>query len=156
MIITPLGEIEIFIDGNKIDYSASPVEITRNCNDLDGRFCVRTYFVPDGKEHIISCCIANYSPTEKDGIESGERLKLKSFYTGKSKVSLGMEADTGYINEIRSSTYDYNAGYLKNGVYYEILPETRTHEFIFGIAWLNNCTDDKDVQTWFGADTTLF
>jgi hypothetical protein len=42
MIITPSGEIEIFIDGNKIDYSASPVDITRNCNGLDGRFCVRT------------------------------------------------------------------------------------------------------------------
>jgi hypothetical protein len=67
-----------------------------------------------------------------------------------------MEADTGYIKEIRTGTYDHNAGYLKNGVYYEIIPETRTHEFIFGIAWMNNCTDEKVVQTWFGADPTLF
>ncbi len=156
MIITPAGEIEIFLDGNKIDYFASSVEITSICGNLDGRYSIRVKFDPDGFAHIISCCIANYFPSEEDGIESGERLELKSFYTNKSKVSIGMEADLGYINKQRISTYDYDAGYLKNGVYYELLPETQTQEYIFGIAWLNTCSDENDVQTWFGADPTLY
>ena len=156
MIITPLGEIEIFFDGNKIVYSVSPVEVTKNCHDLVGRCCIRINIIPDGKEHIISCCIAKYSSSEKAIIESGENLELKSFYSGNSKVSLGMEADLGFINEQRITRYDYNAGYLENGVYYEILPETQTQEYVFGIAWLNTCTDENDVQTWFGADPTLF
>lgn len=156
MIITPAGEIEIFLDGNNIYYFASSVEITSICSNLDGRYSIRVKFDPDGNSHIISCCIANYFPSEKDGIESGERLELKSFYTNKSKVSIGMEADIGFINKQRIGTYDYDAGYLKSGVYYKVLPETQTQEYVFGIAWLNTCTDENDVQTWFGADPTLF
>lgn len=154
MIITPAGEIEIFLDGNIIEYSASSAEVTSICGNLDGRYAIRVKFDPDRNAHIISCCIANYFPSEQDGIESGEMLELKSFYTNKSKVSIGMEA--GYINKQRINTYDYNVGYLNNGVYYEVLPETQTREYVFGIAWLNTSTDENDVQTWLGADPTLF
>jgi hypothetical protein len=155
MIITPAGEIEIFVDGGKISYIEESVRVFSLCEELDGRFCIRIKFNPDGDIHIISCCIANYIPSEMDGVESGENLELKSFYFDKSKVSLGMEADTGYVSGVRIDTYDYDSDYLENGVCYVVLPDTKTQEFVFGIAWLNNCTDENDLQTWFGTDATL-
>jgi len=27
--------------------------------------------------------------------------------------------------------------------------------FIFGIAWLGECSEEKDVQTWYAADPTI-
>lgn len=34
--------------------------------------------------------------------------------------------------------------------------DTKTTKFVFGIAWIDNVTAENDVQTWYGADPTLF
>lgn len=34
--------------------------------------------------------------------------------------------------------------------------DTKTDRYVFGVAWIENVTDDNDVQTWFGADPTMF
>ncbi len=31
-----------------------------------------------------------------------------------------------------------------------------TTKYVFGIAWIENVTTENDVQTWYGADPTLF
>ena len=63
--------------------------------------------------------------------------------------SLGMEGESG------CATYDYENGYLTDGVQYELLPSTKTAKYTFGVAWISPCTDKNEIQTWFGADPTL-
>lgn len=156
MLTTPLGKIIIFYDDEEIEYTAIPIENDSNCIDLDGRYLIKLHFEPDGKKHTISCRIKEYVPSSEDYIETGENLELKSFCKDKIKLSIGMEGDSGYFPDgTRCSDYDYDNEYLDDGVTYELLEITQTHEYKFAIAWLNNCTDENDVQTWFGADPTL-
>lgn len=85
---TLLGDIEICIDGKTIKYTAQNMGVMdRLCLDVDGRFCIKVEFVPDGERHTISCIIKSHIPSDKDGVESGEQLALKSFYKGHSKLS---------------------------------------------------------------------
>ena len=48
-----------------------------------------------------------------------------------------------------------NNEYQDDGVDYVILGVTNTQIFTFGVAWINNCTENNEVQTWFGADPTI-
>lgn len=156
MIETPLGHLNFYIDGNPIDCEVNEIENDKSCAKLSGRYYVVIHFEPDGKRHCISCCIDEYTPSEKDSMESGERLELKSFYSESAKLSIGMEGDAGYMPDGRRiSEYDYDNDYLENGVQYEILPITKTTKFIFGIAWIDHVNVLNDVQTWYGADPTL-
>lgn len=45
---------------------------------------------------------------------------------------------------------------MEDGVLYQIMRDTKTTKFVFGIAWIDNVTAENDVQTWYGADPTLF
>ncbi len=156
---TPLGDIEIHIDGKIIEYTAQNMGMPdKLCPDIDGRFCIKVEFVPDGERHTISCRIKDHTPSDRDGIESGERLELKSFYKGRSKLSIGMEGETGYCADGTRAfdTYDYDTEYLDDGVQYVIVENTNTTTYVFGIAWIENVTEENDVQTWFGADPTYF
>lgn len=157
MLETPLGTIEICIDNKPIEYIATPIPVDKTCKDLDGRYSIQIGFQSDGKEHSISCVIKDHIYSKQDGIETGERLELKSFYKGYAKISIGMEGDTGYWQngERVSNLYDYDNEYLVNGVSYKIFSTTKSAVYTFGIAWLVNCTDITDVQTWFGADPTI-
>lgn len=123
---------------------------------MSGRYSIIVDFIPEGKEHIIACRIKSYTPSEKDECETGENLELKSFYQKNFKLSLGMEGDTCYIGERHLSCYDYNNGYTTDGVQYCLLSFTKTSRYVFGIAWIENVSENNDVQTWFGADPTLF
>ena len=106
-----------------------------------------------------NCPIIIWSTIEKEnGIESGERLELKSFYRDNTKLSIGMEGDAGYYPDGTRSldVYDYDNDYMEDGVSYLILEETKTTKYVFGVAWIEKVTAENDVQTWFGADPTLF
>lgn len=156
MLETPLGIIEILVDDVPHEYEYISIPLDKTCPDLNARYSISICFEPDGKEHTISCQIYDYVPSEDDGIESGERLELYSFYKDSVKLSIGMEGDTGYINNQRISDYDYDTEYLHNGVQYNILRFSKTSKYVFGIAWITPVTEDNDVQTWFGADPTMF
>lgn len=156
LLVTPLGNIEVLIDNKPISYDAIECKCDRTCMGLDGRYYIKVELIPDGQSHEIQCCIKNHIVSSRDGIESGERLELKSFYHDLYKLSIGMEGDSGYLeNGIRIGDYDYDNEYTDNGVKYMILPDTKTSVFIFGIAWIDNVNDNNDVQTWYGADPTL-
>lgn len=155
MLHTPLGDIEIYIDGKETAYKEYAVSPDRNCPDLGGRYCIAVDFRPDGIKHCIACRIKGHIPGLEDSVESGERLESKGFYNESVKVSIGMEGETGYIGAKRISEYDYDNGYLKDGVQYEILSFTKTRRYIFGVAWIENPNGVRDIQTWFGADPTM-
>ncbi len=156
MLITPLGTIKILVDGKAISYDYRSVPLHKTCQSLDGRYAIEILFHPDGNEHRISCLIPGYEPSEKDGPESGEDLELYSFYNGTAKLSIGMEGSTEYCSGERLSHYDYDTEYSSNGVQYCILPITKTMKYVFGVAWIDDVNDENDIQTWFGADPTLF
>lgn len=162
---TPFGDIDILIDGKSIDYTAlkgSDNDVL--WPDVRNRFQIVVKYVPDGREHSISCVFSPICSYEK-GPESGERLECQSFYNPQRiKMSIGLECEAGYIGGVRASDeYDYDADYLDNGMSYVIMPETKTEQYVFGIAWIDDVgwddpIDDKhnrDVQTWFAVDHTL-
>lgn len=79
-------------------------------------------------------------------------------------MSIGLECEAGYIGGERSSDeYDYDTEYLENGMAYFIKAYTKSEKYMFGIAWINdvgwndpiNNGDNRDIETWFGADPTL-
>lgn len=156
LLLTPLGEIEILIDDEPISYQAVECVCDKTCADLTGRYAIKVELLPDGNAHEIQCRIKNHVVSDMDGIESGERLELKSFYNNSCKLSIGMEGDAGYFpNGIRVGSYDFDNEYKEKGVAYITFPDTVTKEFVFGIAWIDDVNEENDVQTWFGADPTI-
>lgn len=158
-LITPLGSVTIYNNYNiEIEYNAIKLE-----NDsalfpnINSRYKIAVEYESDNLSHLICCVIddMDYSKT-KCYPESGERLECQAFYQDTVKLSIGIECDTGYFDTgERIGNYDYDSIYLNNGIGYSILPSTKSHELIFGIAWISKCTDENDLQTWFGADPTL-
>lgn len=156
MLCTPLGTIEVWIDNKPIPYKVEMLKYNASCANLEGRFSITVKIKPDGQNHAIKCCIKNYKPSSMDAIESGERLVLKSFYSKECKLSIGIEGDTVYLAKgTRISEYDYDHGYLDDGVEFIMLPSTETSIYKFGIAWIDNVNANNDIETWFGADPTL-
>ncbi len=154
MLKTPVGSLEIQIDNVSTDYVCVPVPIDGICADVGGRYAIVVHFCPDQAEHTISCKIKNHTPSPLDGPESGENLELYSFYKNGAKLSLGMEGDSGYINDKRLAAFDYDTEYLDDGVQYCILAITKTEKYVFGVAWINKVTEKNDIQTWLAADPT--
>lgn len=167
-LITPLGTIQVLLDGSPIPCSTTQLEPIKNsCPDIAARYKIEVDFTPDGKKHLISCCLYP-SQSVKGYSESGEDLECYGYYNDDEtiKVSIGIEADTGYIynNEgdlVRDNDeYDYDGEFMeKDGVFYNsyaILQFTKTTHYVFGVAWIFDCTSiERDTQTWFGADPTL-
>ena len=164
-LITPFGEIKILIDRKPISYVAQEGrKLDDLCPRVLGRYQITVQFIPDGEEHTIACvfeptCSYNKTP------ESGERLTCQSFYNdSRIKMSIGLECEAGYIGGDRASDeYDYDADYLENGMTYLIEKYSKTDQYKFGIAWIDdvgwddpiNDEDNRDVETWFGADPTI-
>lgn len=107
---TPLGDIEIYIDNEKVEYTVKNIGASKRlCPDISGRFCIEILYEPDGRQHTISCRIKDYLASSRDGIESGERLELKSFYRENTKLSIGMEGDAGYyMKQINTQMIELN------------------------------------------------
>ena len=158
-IITPMGDITILIDDIETRYvplKGAPLE--NLCPDVLGRYQIEIQFLPDGKEHTISC-VFPYNKSIKGYGESGEDLECQGFYDNNCiKLSIGTEGETGIPTD-----YDYDIEYLNNGMQYIIFPTTRTERYVFGVCWIDdiNLEDQsremisRDTQTWFGADPTL-
>ena len=164
-LLTPFGEIKILIDGNPVPYVAQ--EVRKHdvlCPHVLGRYRIVVGFVPDGGEHTIACVFEPDGPYGRTP-ESGERLECQGFYNDQRfKMSIGLEFEAGYIGGGRvSNAYDYDADYLENGMSYLIGESTKTESYVFGISWIDDVgwddpiddNNDRDVETWYGADPTL-
>lgn len=157
-LLTPFGEIRILIDSEPVPYEAKEGRIPgHGCPHVLGRYQIAVHFISDGKAHTIACVFEPVCPYERSP-ESGERLECQGFYNDQRyKMSIGVECDT------LSGDYDYDAGYLENGMAYLIDENTQTDQYTFGLAWIDNVgwndpvddENDRDVETWYGADPTL-
>ena len=98
-----------------------------------------------------------YENIDDDFVETGDNLELKSFVKNNIKLSIGMEGDSGYFSDGTriSDYYDYDNDYFDNGVSYQILKNTQTNKYVFGIAWIVDQRPDNEVQTWYGADPSI-
>lgn len=166
-IETPLGKVDILVDGMPVSYSVTQLEPLKVlCPDVDKRYKIEVDFEPDGKEHLISCILTPSQPV-KGYSESGELLECYGYYSEDEtiKVSIGIEAETGYMYNSKGELirvcdrYDYDGEFEeKNGVFYNsywVLPITKTSHYVFGIAWILKCNEETDFQTNFGADPTI-
>lgn len=160
-LLTPLGAINIAIDGESIPYEYIKLgQIKGRKFPLLGRYQISIDFKPDGREHDISCTINNRR-LGIGQIETGERLTTINFYSeDRIKLTVGIVAESGYIYGIRYSEFDYDEFCLKNGIAYKVLSETQTSKYIFMIAWIDDVGEndlidvgqDRDIETWFGVD----
>lgn len=164
-LLTPFGEIRVLIDANPVPYA---VREARREDPLWphilGRYRIAASFIPDGKEHSIACVFEADGPYERTP-ESGEGLECQGFYNGRRfKMSIALACEAGCIDGMRTSdAYDYDAAYLDNGMAFLIGPDTKTQEYEFGIAWIDDVgwddpideENDREVETWYAADPTL-
>lgn len=156
-LITSLGTVSIYKDDFQIEYNAIKLDNDLAVfPDIDGRYKIAVEYESDNLPHLICCVIDDIDCSKvKCNQESGERLECQAFYQDKIKLSIGIECDIGYFDRgERIGSYDYDSIYLDNGIGYNILSTTKSHKLIFGIAWINECTDENEVQTWYGADPT--
>jgi len=155
-INTPMGEISVLIDGSEIQYVFVKGEaIKRWFPNVLGRYLIRVNYIPDGKNHKITC-ILPCDKIDKSYIESGENMECQGFYSKDLvKVSIGTYGDNA-----PDADFDYDVEYLSNGIQYNIFPDTKTQNYEFGICWIDDVdsdefdegTNDRDTQTWLGAD----
>lgn len=159
-IETPMGEISLFVDDIEIEYTTIKGKKSEVLfPDVLGRYLIKVNYVPDGKFHEIKCTFPNVESVSHYP-ETGEGLECQAFYNKDSfKLSIGLRGDIDPdVNN------DYDVEYLSNGMKYIVLPKTKTQEYEFGVCWIDNVdsneytevTNDRDTQTWFGADPTIF
>lgn len=154
MIQTPLGRIEITKDKKKVDCAIRRVRNDDRCPELNGRFAVLIDYIPDGQEHTVSCCIKGIRESKSDFIEPDERVDIKSFCRGTTKLSIGDIPDEW--DKTPDDIMDYWTEYLKNGVQYHIRVGAEQAIYPFGIAWLEHKSDKNEVQTSYGADPSIW
>ena len=164
---TPFGKIDILLDGQPIDHIIQEGQTGFDLwPDIKGRYQISVKYIPDGKEHSLLCTFSPTCAYERD-YDHGERLECQAFYNSqKIKMSIGIECEFDYDldNSRISYGYDYDAEYLENGMAITILPETKTQDYIFGIAWIDNvryCFDqtreeeNREYQTHLAADPSF-
>ena len=169
-LITPLGKIVVTIDDNAVEYEAKKLDnLEVLCPDLLGRYQITVRFVPDGREHWIACFFVP-AVSYESGPESGEDLECQAFYgEGRIKMSIGTVGEAWDATEDplipgREPKFDYDIDYLETGMAYHVMPSTVTKEYDFGIAWIDDVgfhdpfgyRNERDTQTWFGADPILY
>lgn len=97
-------------------------------------------------------------------------MECQGFYNdNRFKMSIGTTDGFPYafaayaFSGIDISTDDYDTDYLENGMAYLILPDTKIREYTFGISWIDDVgwndpfgyRNEREVQTWYGADPNL-
>ena len=157
MIQTPLGIIEITKDGRNVDCLIRKMRNDNRCPELSGRFAVLVDYIPDGQTHTISCCIKGYRGSKNDFIEPDERVDIKSFCKGTTKLSLGLFSDVpDEWGKVPDEPLDYWTEYLKNGVQYYIRAGAKQAIYPFSVAWTDRRSDKNEDQTSYGADPTIW
>lgn len=150
MLISPFGAIRLFFDGSEVEYSYDKVTPENPYTDVDGCFLINFDFVCDKKPHTIDCILDNEKYV--GDAESGERLECIAFYCDGGKISIGLEATFCIYMDYG---YDFDGNYKDNGISVDINENTQSRKFLFGVCWLEKCSAENEVQTWFGADPTI-
>ena len=170
MLNTPLGDINIYVDGIVTDdYEIKPLKNDKKLfPNLDGRFALIVDFKPDGRKHIIECRLENHIVSEFDCLECGENVSSVALYAEHfvpedwygvgygCKISIAVKYELDYdFDGYPLELYDYGFDFSENGYVAVLISEnTKTDRFVFGVAW--KILDRLSFgETFLGADPTL-
>ena len=148
---TPFGGIRFYLDDKELGFDHRAIDPDpRLFPSVDETHRITITVKNDKKPHTLRITLLNCDMEACP--ESGELLEAVSFYKNGGKITLGCYASFG-----DSADYglDYDGSICSDGIEIEITSETKTREFKFGVCWINNCTDETDVQTWYGADPSI-
>lgn len=150
MLLTPLGNIKLYVNNEEVEFTAIKLgKLYFSSSDIKGRFLIQYEYKNEFKNQEIKCCIPSIDVEGE--IESGEKLEAISFYKKDIKLTIGVDCEfTDYPKYI-----DFSGDYLSNGIQYETFQTTVDRKFSFGVCWIQPCTEENDIQTWFGADPSL-
>ena len=150
-LYTPMGFVELLMDGRPVsflDLSIDPDE--KRFPDVDATHRLAYEYEADGRSHTlhfrIKDCKLEANP------ETGELLEAVSFYKENEKITLGCTASFG---DYEDYNLDYDGSICGDGMELYIAATTKSQTFKFGVCWIKECTDENDVQTWYGADPSI-
>jgi len=146
MLLTPLGEIKLLVNGLEVEYEAIEIEKDRLCQEVDGRYMILFEVKSENNMKEITCCIPGLD--SKGYTESGEMLEAIAFYKDDIKLTIGVVGEFNYP----FYQQDYNGIYLDNGIQYILFPNFTSRTIKFGVCWIQPVTEDNDIQTHFGVD----
>lgn len=151
MLNTPFGEINILSNGNEIPYKYEKLENTYIGNlglpvfEVDGRYKITVNISMMKVPLSLECRFGTTEMVDNSGINSGERLALKTWENNNLMLSIGTE------DEIVGAVIEY----LSHGIKINITDNSAIDEAIFGIAWIYIKDYEKEENhTWFAADPT--
>ena len=148
---TPFGIVEILFDDVFVQFNCQDIgPNSRLFPDVNGAFRIFVDVELDGEEHRLKMKIRNCDV--RGDVENGELFESLAFYSGVGKLTLGCYASFGDCDEFG---LDYDGSLCSDGIEIYISASTRTSTFKFGVCWLDECTDENEVQTWFGADPSI-
>lgn len=142
MIISPLGNINVYADGVCIDYKATEYDFNRHpCKDRPVAGCYRIE-IDTHDRTVLACVVELTEPIPNTG-SSGENYIDAEFIKDDTILTIGMEDDNPAFESVR----------VENGLRYKLLHPV--DKVVFGIAWAIDYEGADDVRTWYAADPTL-
>ena len=151
MLQTPAGQFSVFLDGISLKNEWQKLPDYNKHNIVDGRYCFKFEYRNDNSQHILKCILETSVNQAKFEYESGENLVALSLYSDDFVLTIGAE---GEDIEEWNKYYDYGITILPTGLQYNIRLNTKSQIFRFGVAWIHEKLDKKDVRTWLAADPT--
>lgn len=139
-IITPLGEIQIYIDNIRFDYEYKPHY--KNIKSLQERPLAGCYQIVVSKQdwQTISCVVSLYDSEIPNDGASGERYLYSEFVKDNIVLTIGAgdENPTFDTKRIR-----YGVEYVRNAPIKSVM---------FGIAWATDYEGQFDIRTQLATD----
>lgn len=125
---TPLGEIQVYLDGQLADFCISPIENDSIHPKSVKRYLIEMHFKPDRNEHTLSCMLIPSQPVQSY-VDTGERCEGIVYHDEEERafVLIGGEGDD------YSPYYDYWLEITENAVSYVTRRDTRTSTYRFGV-----------------------
>jgi hypothetical protein len=151
MLNTPFGKISMYLNEEEIYYKYEKLEniyigyLRLLVFEVDDRYKISVN-INDLKVPLSFECQFDTKVVFSDsGINSGERLALKTWEKNNLMFSIGTEDEIDGI-EIK---------YLDCGIKVDITKNDAVNELVFGIAWRYIKDYEKEyTYTWFAADPT--
>ncbi len=164
-LLTPLGKIRVFIDGNPVTYTIDRIKADAD-ETVDDEYRITVFVTPDGHEHTVAC-----------GLEADQEIDSAAKFAGMGfcyalcskdkKISLAINSAVTRVNDFEEQ--DELADIAGRGCelsfertdefYYQLVdmyPIAVANRIIFGIAWKSNCATEFEPAVNFASEKALY
>lgn len=157
MLDTPFGKVRVLVsDEDWWEVQADVAFFEKEIDErfpVDGRYLIEVRMVPQqAQRHIFTIRFTPSLIISDAGVETGEHLELKSWFSGNLKLSLGT-ADEDWLRALRKVELS-KVEYLDHGITLQIDGIPAGEEFMlpFGVAWQEmQDREEEEHHTWFAA-----